>query len=100
MLTSTPQGISSALYSVCPGRLSQTYDTTFLYINLALYVACLFDRGSMNYVKDQKLSRFCSIPSKPVRASKFYVFLIGPMLTLQYVEVCSLSSYSFFSWVT
>ena len=33
------------------------------------------------------MSRFCSIPSKPVRASKFYVFLVGPMLALQYAEV-------------
>ena len=33
------------------------------------------------------MSRFCSIPAKPVRASKFYIFLIGPMLVLQYTEV-------------
>ena len=65
-----------------------TFDLVCLLFTILLILSCaLFTRGSINYIKDQKLSRFCSIPSKPVRASKFYVFLVGPMLALQYTEV-------------
>ena len=38
------QALCSGLYAVCPSRLSQNYDLTFIYVTLALYIACLFDR--------------------------------------------------------
>ena len=65
------QGLFSALYHLCPSRLTFQFDSAFMFIIVGLTVLSLFNGIEQNHFQNKEY---------PVGASNFFLFFIVPLL--------------------
>ena len=88
------EGLFSAIYHLCPSRLTFQFDSAFMFIISGLVVVALYNSHVSKTYDDSEVASdspegllFSSHSAKetPIQAPKYFLFFVSPLLLLNYI---------------